>query len=261
MVDRSKFSQIIIYNQKIQQLFTCWKENFYENMHKTVLITGSNRGLGLSLVKEFLEQDFTVYSLSRSVDDSLRELRSQFSGELICYVADVTDEGDLKEIAQDFSGHENTIDILINNAAVHLEQPPPDVGELNFKNILETFRVNSVAPLAVIQHFLPFIQNLIVNISSEAGSIENCWRDREYGYCMSKAALNMASKILHNRLKGENVKVLAVHPQWFRSDMGGTDAPITPDEAAAYVRKTVLKDWSLEDPIYVDSKTADEIAW
>lgn len=230
-------------------------------MPSTVLITGSNRGLGLYLVKEFLEHNFTVYSISRTLSDSLQNLKESYDEEMILYEADVTDSSGLGEIAEDFSHQGCTIDILINNAAVHLEQPAPDIGDLDFKKIMRTFEVNSVAPLMVLQHFYPFITKKIINISSEAGSIANCWRKREYGYCMSKAALNMASKILQNRLEEEGLKVLAVHPQWFRSDMGGSEAPITPAEAAAYVRKTILKDWSLEDPIFVDSKTADKLDW
>lgn len=230
-------------------------------MHSTVFITGSNRGLGLSLVKEFLEQGFIVYSISRSINESLRKLQPDYKDKLICYVADVTDKPRLEEIAQDFSRRDYSIDILVNNAAVNLELPPPDIDGLDFERIAETFSVNAIASLIVIQQFLPFVRRLIVNISSEAGSIENCWRDREYGYCMSKAALNMASKILQNRLKGANIKVLAIHPQWFNSDMGGPEAPISPDEAALDVRKTILKNWTMEDPIYVDSKTAEKMAW
>ncbi len=229
-------------------------------MHSTVLITGANRGLGLALVKEFLEKDFTVYSLSRSVNEGLQALQRDHEN-LICYAADVRDVASLKEIAQDFAKNDYAIDILINNAAVNLEPEPADIDALDIDTIMETFRVNSVAPLSVIQHFLPLTKRLIVNISSEAGSIENCWRDKEYGYCMSKAALNMASKILQNRLQGAGIKVLAIHPQWFTSDMGGPEAPISPEESAVDVAKTILRAWTLEDPIYVDSVTAEKMAW
>ncbi len=229
-------------------------------MHSTVLITGANRGLGLALVREFLEKDFTVYSISRSVSESLKILQRDHE-KLICYAADVKDIARLKEIAHDFSKNDNAIDILINNAAVNLEPDPADIDALDIDTIMETFRINSVAPLSVIQIFLPLTQRLIVNISSEAGSIETCWRDKEYGYCMSKAALNMASKILQNRLERDGIKVLAIHPQWFTSDMGGSEAPISPEESAVDVVKTILRDWSLEDPIYIDSVTAEKMAW
>ncbi|MFX1537678.1 MAG: SDR family NAD(P)-dependent oxidoreductase, partial [Promethearchaeota archaeon] len=159
----------------------------------------------------------------------------------------------------------SSIDILINNAAVHLEEPAPDLGEINLEIIKKTFEINSIAPLNVINNFIELVKNsdikLIVNISSEAGSISNCWREREYGYCMSKAALNMMSQILQNRLNIEKIKVLAIHPGWFSSKMGGEEAPITPDDAAKDVAKTILKDWTLNDPIFIDSKTGDRMNW
>jgi NAD(P)-dependent dehydrogenase (short-subunit alcohol dehydrogenase family) len=106
----------------------------------------------------------------------------------------------------------------------------------------------------MIKHALPLVRKgkrkLIVNISSEAGSIGNSWRKSEYAYCMSKAALNMASSILHNDLRREGIKVLAVHPGWFSSDMGGSAAPITPVTAAEQVVKLLLQSFALDGPVY-----------
>ena len=230
-------------------------------MKPAVLITGTNRGLGYFLVKEFLNQGYRVVSLSRSMSPELENLREQHGDDLLCFQADVTKPAQLKDIAANFSEQGISLEILINNAAVHFEHQDPGLENLDPDEILKTLQVNSVAPLSVVQHFLPFVQKMIVNISSEAGSIENCWRTGQFGYCMSKAALNMASKILQNRLEEDRIKVLAVHPQWFRSDMGGSEAPLSTAEAAEQVRKTILKDWSLTDPIYVDSKTSRKIAW
>jgi NAD(P)-dependent dehydrogenase (short-subunit alcohol dehydrogenase family) len=101
---------------------------------------------------------------------------------------------------------------------------------------------------------------LIVNISSEAGGIGTAWRKREFSYCMSKAALNMASQLLQNALKDEQIKVLSVHPGWFSSDMGGSQAPITPSQAAQDVVKIVAKSWPLDGPVYVDPQ-GKTLAW
>ncbi len=62
----------------------------------------------------------------------------------------------------------------------------------------------------------------------------------------------MASRILQNALKEEDIKVLALHPGWFSSDMGGKDAPITPVDAADEIVKLVLNPPGLDGPIYVD---------
>ena len=116
----------------------------------------------------------------------------------------------------------------------------------------------------VLKYALPLIRKgkkkLIINVSSEAGSIQNAWRKSEYAYCMSKAALNMSSQILQNDLKDEGLKVVALHPGWFSSDMGGADAPITPVEAAKDAVNLIMKTFDLSDPVYLSPK-GEEIAW
>ncbi len=72
---------------------------------------------------------------------------------------------------------------------------------------------------------------------------------------MAKAAMNMSSQILQNRLKKEKIKVLAIAPGWFSSEMGGSDAPLTPEEAALRVAATLFLDWAIDDPIYIDTDT------
>jgi NAD(P)-dependent dehydrogenase (short-subunit alcohol dehydrogenase family) len=127
--------------------------------------------------------------------------------------------------------------------------------QADFSVYFPTYQVNAIGPLLVVKYALPLLrlgnQRLIVNFSSEAGSIGACWRTREYSYCMSKAALNMASQILQNALKEEGIKVLVLHPGWFSSDMGGANAPITPIEAAEEIVKLVLNPPGLDGPIFV----------
>jgi NAD(P)-dependent dehydrogenase (short-subunit alcohol dehydrogenase family) len=69
---------------------------------------------------------------------------------------------------------------------------------------------------------------------------------------MSKAALNMQSRILQNYLRPRGFKVLAVHPGWMRTNMGGPNASISPDESAEGIFQLALKEWTADDPIYVD---------
>jgi NAD(P)-dependent dehydrogenase (short-subunit alcohol dehydrogenase family) len=95
-------------------------------------------------------------------------------------------------------------------------------------------------------------RKLIINVSSEAGSIADCWRESEFAYSMSKAALNMQSKILQNYLKPRGFKVLAVHPGWMQTDMGGADADIPADEAAEGIFRLAEKNWNPDDEIYMD---------
>jgi NAD(P)-dependent dehydrogenase (short-subunit alcohol dehydrogenase family) len=129
------------------------------------------------------------------------------------------------------------LDVLINNAAVN---PQPEyealLGDLDFDAIQLAYDVNAIGPLRVIQAFLPLLERgerkLIVNVSSEAGSLQHSWRDRSYGYCMSKAALNMQTTILARALAPRGIDAIAIHPGWMRTDMGGPDAALDPKDSA-----------------------------
>lgn len=226
-------------------------------MKKKILITGTNRGLGFALTTVFLENGNIVFALYRTMSDGLKELKGKFNDDILLFRTDVTEEEDIQAAFSRIKNITSSIDILINNAAVHFENHRPPLGETDFESITRTFEVNSIAPLKVIKHFIPLVRNsqkkLVVNISSEAGSISNqTWRESEYGYCMSKAALNMMSKLLHNRFKKDGVKILTIHPGWFSSDMGGPEAPITPLDAANNVAKTIIMDWKIDDQIFID---------
>lgn len=226
-------------------------------MKRNILITGANRGLGFALTKILIENGNIVFALYRSMSNGLKELKTKFNDNIILFRVNVTEENDIQAAFLKITNMTSSIDILINNAAIHLENHRPILEKTDFEAISQTFEVNSIAPLKVIKFFIPLVKNsqkkLIVNISSEAGSISNqTWRESEYGYCMSKAALNMMSKLLHNRYKKDGVKILAIHPGWFSSDMGGSEAPITPLEAANNIAKTILLDWKIDEQIFVN---------
>ena len=220
----------------------------------TVLITGANRGLGLAMTEHLLLKGQQVVVIIRHTNEALQNLQDKYSDALSVFYADVTDEAAIKNTFAAISDRVKHIDILINNAAVHLDPERLPLEQVDFSVYPLTFLVNSVAPLIVIKYALPLVRKgqkkLIVNISSEAGSITNAWRKSEYAYCMSKTALNMASRILQNDLHNEGIKVLAVHPGWFSSDMGGKAAPITPAAAAEQVVSLLMKSFDLKDPIY-----------
>jgi NAD(P)-dependent dehydrogenase (short-subunit alcohol dehydrogenase family) len=233
-------------------------------MGYNILITGANRGLGLALAEQLLEEGHTLHALNRHDSDCIASLQEQFPRSLFCYSCDVSDEISIQKALGSVAGQTGSLDILLNNAAVHLDQARLPLEQVDFSIYLPAFQANSVGPLMVAKYALPLLRKgsrkLIVNFSSEAGSIGSCWRKSEYSYCMTKAALNMGSRILQNYLQGEGIKVLALHPGWFTSDMGGPNAPITPAEAAAPIVKLILDPPGLDQPMYVDSSGA-ELEW
>jgi len=203
------------------------------------LITGSNRGLGLALVHQLLSRGYEVHAINRRVSEDLEDQRQQFPDQLFLYTGDVRDEDSIKSAVAEVAKNVDGLELVVNNAAVHPDPERAPLEKADFSGYLEAFDINAIGPLRVLKHALPLVRKghepRIVNISSEAGSCGENWRSSEYGYCMSKAALNRATTILHEYVKGDGIKVLAMHPGWFSSDMGGEKAPITPEDAAGNI--------------------------
>lgn len=230
----------------------------------TVLITGAGRGLGLALTAKFLATGHLVVAGYRGASEKLARLAGQYAERLIPVQLDVTNEAEVATAASAIAYRIRGLDILINNAGIHLETAYRPLEELDFESMLTTFQVNTLGPLKVAKHFIGLLEKgskkLLLNISSEAGSISTCWRDREFDYCMSKAALNMQSKIMQNYLKPRSIKILAIHPGWVRTEMGGANADITPEESAAGIYELTQKQWSLDEGMYFDY-TGKPLSW
>lgn len=221
-----------------------------------ILITGTNRGLGLALAREFLLKNMMVFAQYRTVSSELQDMKKSYQNSLFLFEGDLTREQTIKEIARKIHRSDGAIDLLVNNAAVCLEHKLSPIEQVDFSVYLPTFLVNSVVPLMVIKYMLPLLRKgkgkRIVNISSEAGSIADSQRKGEFSYCMSKAALNMAGVILKNALSPEGMVVLQIHPGWFSSDMGGSEAPITPEDAAKKLVATILDPERTDSPQFID---------
>src|SRR5512139_560443 len=177
-----------------------------ENQTKTVLVTGADAGLGSSLVKRFLQGGFAVFAGIHRSMDALNVLASEY-GTLLAFIPlNVTELESVRAAARQVGEQTSTLDIVINNAGIHLKNSQGPLEQLDFSDqqLQQTMEVNAFGPLRVVQQFYPLLEKgerkLILNISSEAGSITDCRRENQFAYCMSKAALNMQSKILHNYL-------------------------------------------------------------
>lgn len=224
-------------------------------MKQTVLITGTNRGLGFALAGQFLKQGFLVFAGCRSAGAKLTELSKSWA-DLRIIQQDVTDEQSVSQSLAAVSREVDHLDVLINNAAIYLTKAHILLADTGFDDVRKMYETNTLGPLRITKYFLPLVENgqkkIIVNISSEAGCISECWRTSEYGYTMSKTALNIQSKVLQNYIKPKGIKVLALHPGWMRTDMGGPDADISPEESAEGIIQLVNKDWTPDEGIYYD---------
>lgn len=223
-------------------------------MNDTILITGAARGLGLAMTAQLLERGCRICAVARAPSDRLEQLRARYPERLSLHVADVSDEASVQRVFAELAQQLDGLDAIINNAVIYLDGSRPTIEEADLSICARTFEVNSVGPLRVAKHGLGLLRKgkrkLLVNVSSEAGSIGDCQRKTEFAYCMSKSALNMGSKLLSNYLQPEGIDVLVLHPGWFNSS-GQGPAPISAEQAAVKVLETILKARRGGDPIYV----------
>lgn len=228
-------------------------------MSETVFISGAARGLGLALSARYLNAGFRVFAGARS-PAGLSDLQQAFPNALSIVPLDVTDMASIRACVGQVATQTSALDVLVNNAGVNLEHGRGTLDDLDLADghLEQTMAANVFGPLRLIQQFHPLLargaRKLIVNISSEAGSIGDCGRDHEFAYCMSKAALNMETKMLHNALGPQGFSVLSIHPGWIRTDMGGPQARLSPDESAQAVFQLAQTQRQLQDPIYLDHR-------
>ena len=161
---------------------------------------------------------------------------------------DISSTASVQAAADTLSEKLDHLDLLINNAVS--VSPDCDKGffDADLDQIARTVDITAVGAMRVIKAFYPMLYKseitaLIMNISSEAGSISKCYRTNLLDYGMAKAALNMETMNLYNTLKEERaVNIFCVHPGWIRTD-GRPDnpAPLSSYEAAGILRELFEK--------------------
>ena len=198
---------------------------------KNIVITGSNRGIGLSLSKHYLQHGFNVYSVCRQPSKELESL-----GVNVIAGIDVSNASDVSKLADALSGV--SIDLLINNAGVLKNEV---LGQIDFDSIQAQIEVNAYGPLRVTEALRNNFKRdaKIAMITSRMGSIADNSSGGRYGYRMSKAALNIAAVSIAHDLRDQGIALAIIHPGLVGTDMIGGYGDITPDQAAARIAERI----------------------
>jgi NAD(P)-dependent dehydrogenase (short-subunit alcohol dehydrogenase family) len=237
---------------------------------RTACVTGTDRGVGLALTKDLLQAGYMVFAGGiLKENEALSQLGERFPGQLHAFVLDVGSDESVKEGAAFMKSKTDRLDLLINNAAILGDTEKTIKDELDFDNMQLVYNISAVGTLRVTNALIGLIMNggkLIVNISSEAGSIGQSYREAWFGYCMAKAAVNMGSTIIHNQIRKDGGRVILFHPGWVQSMMSGTftaEAPYTPEQASANILRRIEehKDEIREQPIYIEADTGKPLPW
>lgn len=203
----------------------------------SVLITGASRGIGLALANAYAADGWTVHAAMRdpSADCSLSQ-----RPDINIHALDVTDHKSIEKVARSITG---PLDVVIANAghSGRWDEEGLKKGVMDYDGWRQTMEVNLFGAFATIENFLPHVEKAkgkLVAISSVLGSIE-VRAGGNYPYNSSKAALNMTMSLLAQEVAEDGIAVGALHPGWVRTDMGGTQAPLSAEESAKGL-KTVI---------------------
>ena len=226
--------------------------------------------LDFLLQKKLLSRGYFVIAVR--VDETEKQidaLQSSYPDQMAIVCADIGSDESVFKASNDIKNMTDHIDLLINCAGILGDMSKNLGDDLDFDEISRVINVNAIGTLRITNALSSLVLNstekTIVNISSEAGSIADCWRTGWFGYCMSKAANNMQSALVHNNMRELGGKVFAIHPGHVATYMRGhldTTAKITPDVSAEGILHVVLDmpHPINSHPLYLDY-TGKELLW
>lgn len=199
-----------------------------------MLITGAGKGIGKALAQKFLAEGWIVLGTFFETAPNISHQSLRISP------LDLTKTESIEACVHDLQATGAAIDVLVNNAGMLLDNEETSVVVEKLRRTLE---VNLIGTIDFTERVLPLVKKggHIINISSTAGSLADSQKFthshaplRYPAYKISKAALNMYTRTLALRLEreGNGITVSSVHPGWVKTEMGGDDADITPEEAA-----------------------------
>ncbi|MFQ5634777.1 MAG: SDR family oxidoreductase [Gammaproteobacteria bacterium] len=237
----------------------------------TVLITGSNRGIGLEFARWYATHDWHVIATARKPDraDDLRAIADAHPKVSIERL-DLLDHGMIDALAAKLA--DRPIDVLLNNAAILGEPNDQRLGSMDFGLLERIMATNVTGPMKLAEAFLANVeaseQKKIVAITSAQGSISRLRSPAIPFYNMSKAALNMGMKSNSKALKKRGVTVALISPGAVDTDMmklalsraGVSFKLLSPAQSADMVA-TVIDSYGLEQTGTFVSHKGEIIPW
>ena len=211
---------------------------------RVALVTGANRGIGYVISRLLGEQSITVILGARDPNKGA-EACSRLQGQGLDVhfeLLDMSDEKSIKAAIGSIRKQFGRLDILVNNAGIMIdgEEDAQNVGQ---ETIQMTMQTNVMGPLMLCQACIPLMKTggygRIVNMASTLGSLTEMADPRSMyagvrtpAYRFSKAGLNCITTLLAKEVRDDNILINSACPGWVRTDMGGDQAPLTPEQGA-----------------------------
>ena len=207
-----------------------------------VLVTGANRGIGLALTRRFLELGLRVFAGARQPQaaNALRDVPKEQRERLVLLELDVTSSESVRRAFEQVRALTPRLDVLVNMAGISPAPHDARLDEVDLKLCAQAFDINVLGPLRVARAFVPLLRAgasaerpaRLINVSSGVASMAGKDNGMFYAYAVSKTALNMLSLTESFDLRADHVCVIALDPGWVRTDLGGPNAHLSPEESA-----------------------------
>lgn len=205
------------------------------------LVSGANRGLGFEMTRQLLARGDRVVAACRHPGKALAltRLAGEHPGKLHVLPLDLADPRSIAELARQIGVLDLDVELLVNNAGVLIEHER--FGAIEPKSLRDSFAVNAEGAFLLAQALNPHLADgaKIVNLSSTLGSIASTSSLYSPSYAMSKAALNMATRLLSIALAARGIVVVSMSPGWVSTDMGGAGAPLKPEASIASILRVI----------------------
>lgn len=222
-------------------------------MARNIVITGANRGIGVALVMQYVNNGDFVFAVCRKTSLALDNM----TGITVISGIDVASNIDLTRLSEILADVQ--IDILINNAGILTQET---LGKINYAHVERQVLVNAIGPLNTTEKLLNQLNkgSKVALITSRMGSISDNGSGGSYGYRMSKAALNAAGVSLANDLKPRGIAVGLLHPGFVKTSLVNHQGDIDTTEAASLLKQRI-DELSLDNTGSFRHSNGKTLAW
>lgn len=233
------------------------------------LVTGANRGLGLEWVRQLADSVKSVFATCRrpGAAEELNRLATSRPDTIEVLSLDVTEPSAIESAVERVQHQTGALDLLVNNGGISGGGTGDRFGTVEAETMTQVLRTNAVGPHLMTQAFADLLRAgaqadgaTVVNITSQLGSISRTSGGGWHSYKASKAALNMCTRLQAAELEGNDVKVVAMHPGWVRTDMGGSNARLSTEESVSGMIE-VVKNLTREDAGRFLAYDGEELPW
>lgn len=198
---------------------------------KWALVTGASRGLGFLAAQALAQRGCNVILQSRSVEH-LQKAAAAFSElgvEVKCVSCELAEEKSVRDMLAEIDSFGVDVDIVLNNAGLQIAYRT-DYYATPVSDYTVSFAVNTIAPAIICYHFLPkMVEKGFGRIVNTTSGI--ALEPEQAGYSASKAALDKITIDMGKNVNGTDVCINLIDPGWCRTDLGGPNAPNSPESA------------------------------